>query len=123
MAFGEREQAGFVLAAVLAGDRTLECCENALDAATLAALRARLAAVPAGEGKARALRELVAQVRPGLTRADTLPARARALIAPLLPREQGRRYVSEAPPARAEFEPSRELIVQLVRIASTHEAP
>jgi hypothetical protein len=142
MAWDGAKQAGFVLAAVLAGDRELLSVASALPAGLLPVLQARCRGLvplaphqgarcdPASsEGRVQALRELAAEVRPPLTQADALPPRGRALVAELLPRELGRSYVRAASPARPGFEPEPELIRWLARLAQhescwrAHDAP
>jgi hypothetical protein len=129
MAWAEAKQAGFVLAALLAGDRELLSAAGGLDARLLPPLQARWlgAARPALEAshdrhesaplRVAALRELAERVRPPLAHAEPLPPRGRALVAELLPREPARTYVREAPTARAGFEADPGLVRALVELA------
>ena len=121
MAWDGATQAGFALAAVLAGDRELFSVAGALHHDLLPPLEERCRGL--SEERARALRELVVEVRPPLAHAEPLPVRGRALVAHLVPRELGRRYVRDAPPARPGFEPEPNLVSWLVRLAQHGSSP
>lgn len=111
------KNAGFVLAALLCGDRDLAAVEQHVSPEWLASLRMECDKIPASsEQKAQALRELIARVR-GACAAHTLPVRARALLAPHLSRERARMYVESAPQARPGYEVDAELVSALERLA------
>jgi hypothetical protein len=134
MAWEDAKQAGFALAAILAGDRELVAVSAALvapaqpgDPGLLPALQARCRGL-AGAGshagasqateRVRALRELAERVRPALVHAAALPPRGRALVADRVARELGRSYVHAAAPARPGFEPEPQLLSWLTALAA-----
>jgi hypothetical protein len=121
MAWGDEKQAGFVLAAVLAGDRELFSVSDSIDAELLPALQARF--LREHSERVRSLRELASAVRPPLSNAAALPVRGRALLAQRVPRELGRSYVREAPAARPGFEPEPALSSWLEQLARHGGSP
>jgi hypothetical protein len=119
---GSAKLAGFVLAALLEGDRELRAVERHLAPELAALLRERLQQIPAqSREKARVLRELVALVR-GTSELERLPVRARALLAPHVSREAARMYVEHAPSARAGYEVDPGLVSELERLARSQGA-
>ena len=118
MAWDGAKQAGFLLGALLAGDRELSSVSAALEPALFSKLQERCHGLSeAGSSRVHALRELAEQVRPPLVHAGALPVRARALVAALVPRERGRSYVREAPVARPDFEAEPRLLACLAELA------
>jgi hypothetical protein len=117
MRWGSEKTAGFVLGALLADDRELTRLQANLSPALYALVAERCAALPReARAKAQALRELIDQVRPELL-PQRLPARARALIAPRLPRELGRALLREAKESRAGYLAEPGLVALLERLA------
>ena len=117
MEWGSAKTAGFALAALLADDRELTAVARQLSPELCALLTERMTQIPAeSREKARVLRELVAALRPP-PELSALPLRARALLAPHLPRELGRMYVQGAPQARAGYEVDQGLLGELERLS------
>jgi hypothetical protein len=122
MAWGEAKCAGLALAAVLWDDRSLEDIAAHLAAAPLAQARAdnRVLHESSTADKTRLLRARTEFVRGEVTaRAADLPPRARALLARHVPRDVGRRWLEQVPPARADYQPSRCLVATLHHFART----
>ncbi len=118
--WSEAKCAGIALAAVLWDDRSLSAVKHSLCEPARKGARAHLSALEAAhdpDGKRRRMRSLVAGVRGELTAIERLPPRARALLARHVPREQGRRLISEVGEARADFAASRALVETLLHQA------
>ena len=114
--FSSAKDAGFALAAVLADDRELARIEGHVESGVHARIRA-LATSPQ-LAKPVLIAQLLALLRPPLAvLSPLLPVRLRALLAPQLPRSEGRSVLAGAPLTRAGFEPERELLARLARIA------
>ena len=114
--FGPEKAAGFALAAVLAGDRDLARVHGHLEPHDHARIRA-LAESPQ-LAKPVLIEQLLAHLHPRLAElSPQLPVRLRALLAAQLPRAEGRNVLASAPRARAGFEPERQLVARLIRIA------
>ncbi|MDB4985994.1 MAG: hypothetical protein JWN04_1172 [Myxococcaceae bacterium] len=120
--FSEAKSSGFVLAAVLAGDRELALVQAHLHPDELVRLRAGSAQ---REGdRAALIARLLTYVRPPLTQLPAeLPARLRALLARRLPAPEARKLLAGAPRMRAGFEPETELGPRLLRIGRRSCAP
>jgi hypothetical protein len=114
MALTPAQEAGFALAALLAGDRALTQVEAGLDAETLAPLRRALSS---DEPKAQVLAGLLELVRPPLHTVDGLSPRMVALLAPRLPRALARESAPRATAARPSFSPTKELGAVVLRSA------
>jgi hypothetical protein len=115
MAWNSSKEAGFMLAALLAGDRELLHVAPALEPARvqrLCALRT------ADTDRARMVRALLERLRPPLdARALQLPPRARALLARVAPVALRKQLLRDCKPARAHYSADEELIGVLVRVA------
>lgn len=119
MAWGPEKCAGFALAALLSDDRELNLAGPALEPAPRSQLGQQLA--QAGTRRTEAIAEWLALLRPELDEsALALPARARALLAPLARPQLRRALLAACPPARAHFAPDRPLLDALLRIARWH---
>jgi hypothetical protein len=117
MEWSSTNKAGFVLAALLCDDRELAAVEHHTSPELLAGLRAESEKISQNPGaKAQALRDLIARMRPAPD-PRRLPVRARALLAPHLPRELGCMYVEGAPQARPGYEVDAALVSELERLA------
>ena len=121
--WSEGKCAGVALGGLLWGDRILAHVVAALPAQAVAAAAEKLSKLDHAERpeqKQRSVRELVEEVRgQSLAQAEQLPARARALLARHVPREQGRRLLLDAPEARPDFVAPRELVQMLLHVART----
>lgn len=101
--------AAMLLAALAAGD------EGAARARLAPPLREALARAIAATSAQRAadrgafLAALARAVAPAIGAADAMPAAARAIVAPLAPREIGARWMRDAAPPRAGFRASAAL--------------
>lgn len=116
MAWGPDKRAGFALAALLSDDRELKLAGPGLERGLREVLVRELEQV--GSRRAEAIAEWLALLRPALDeRALSLPARARALLAPLAAPPLRRALAAGRPPARAQFTADRALIEALLRIA------
>jgi len=108
------KQAGFALAAMLAGDRSFE---QVRPFASTALVRSD-AAADAPIDRRSHIAALLRDVRPALTeRSATLPARLAVLIAPQLPRSIATAVLRAAPAPRSGFTPAPALVRCLMRIA------
>lgn len=111
------KQAGFALAALLAGDRELEHVASAVSPAIVRETRLRLEGARSGD-KARVVAHLLSFVRPPLTGFErALPPVLVAAIASLLPRAVARATLGAAPAVLSGFAPSPDLLPRLMRIA------
>jgi hypothetical protein len=120
--WSEGKCAGFALAGLIAGDRTLAAAD-----AAIAPVALRTRAQIAHDGAAReagARRQLVegllAAVRPPISLAEDLPARLRALLATRLSRAERRALGS--PALREGYTVPDDLWPRLYRIARYHRA-
>jgi len=104
-----------MLAALLAGDRELLHVGPALEPACVERLCAQRTT---DTDRTRMVRALLERLRPPLgARALLLPARARALLARVAPRELRKQLLQDSKPTRLHYSADEELIAVLVRVA------
>jgi hypothetical protein len=119
MSFSERTVQGFALAAAIADDRGAALAEPGIAppaARALLTIPRRLASLSSA-ARRREIERITAALRPALPSHPCLPPRALALIAPLAPKPDGRRWLESAPPPRPDYRPEPGLREIVRRVA------